>query len=125
MPQDGRNYYDDQFNRRINEIAKPGASPSSSSGSGSSGSSWGVRGAGGAIVLVAVIAIRVLLFASRSSSTYSPPTYQYTPQPTFNMPQQQFDDPPLNQRFDKGWDEGRKDGQWRQPVVEPDFKDKQ
>jgi hypothetical protein len=97
MSQDSRNYYDDQFNDRINQIAKPGATPPRSAGSGSSGGGgWGLKGGLGGGAILVFLLIRLALVAGRvgSSSTpaYSPPTYQ--PQP-ITIPEHQFDPKPI------------------------------
>ncbi len=94
MSHDSRNYYDDQFGDRINQIAKPGATASQSGSGGSSGgTSWKVKGGvGGAVVLVFLL-IRLAVVASldRSTPTYPPPTYQPAP---ITFPQNQFDGQP-------------------------------
>jgi hypothetical protein len=120
MPQNSPNYYDYQFAQRINQIAKPGATPPSSGNGGSSGGGWGLKGMGGIFGVVVFIVIRAL-FSAHSSSTYSPPTYQYTPPPTFTVPNQRFELPP--DRFqEKGWDDA-KDKPLRNEWKEPDIKD--
>jgi hypothetical protein len=124
MSQDSRNYYDEQFGGRINDIAKPGATPPRSNSTGSSGS-WGMRGVGGVIGVVVLIVIRVALFSARSSS-YSPPTYQYTPPPTYTLPQQRFDFDPNDQFPQKdgnNWDEP-KEKDLRKQMADDAFKDK-
>ena len=89
MSQDSRNYYDEQFNHRIDAIAKPGAMPSATSGSGSSGGSWGLKGVGGVVGIALFIAFRVMLATSHSSSNYTTPSYQYTP--TYSVPPSKID----------------------------------
>lgn len=101
------NHYDEQFNQRINQIAKPGAGATPSTGSGSSGSGWGMRGAGGVIGVIAFIVIRVLLFSANSTSTYTAPTYHYTPPPMI-VPAQRFDIRDVNQDPDKNVDDDKK-----------------
>ena len=96
MSQDSRNYYDDQFNHRIDAIAKPGATPPATSGTGSSGGGWGLKGVGGVIGIALFIAFRVILATSHSSSTYSTPSYQYRP-PTYSVPPPKFDFPEQDQ----------------------------
>jgi len=97
MSQESRNYYDDQFNDRINQIAKPGGAPPSGGSGSSGGGGWGLKGGlGGGAVLVFIV-IRLVIAAGRlgsSSSTptyYTPPTYQ--PQP-ITIPEHRFDPGP-------------------------------
>jgi hypothetical protein len=95
MSQDSRNYYDDQFNDRINQIAKPGAAPPRSSGSGSSGGGWGLKGGLGGGAVVVFIVIRLVIAAARVGSSSSTPTYYQSP-PTYQpspiiFPEHQFD----------------------------------
>src|SRR5262249_61745426 len=80
MSQDSRNYYDDQFNDRINQIAKPGAAPPRSSGSGSWGGGWGLKGGLGGGAVGVFIVIRLVIAAARVGSSSPTPTY-YQPPP--------------------------------------------
>lgn len=125
MSHDSRNYYDEQFGARINQIAKPGATPPPASGPGSS-RGWGFKGAGGLVGVVVFIVIRVLLFAGRSNTSYSPPTYQYTPPPTYQVPPPRFDFPPPNKAPEKQWDDKKaQDKDVQQFLDERNAKDKQ
>jgi hypothetical protein len=106
MQQDSRNYYDDQFNDRINQIAQPGATPPSTGGSGSSGGGgggWGLKGGLGGGAVIVFIVIRLVIAAARVGSSSSTPTY-YTP-PTYQPPPAAF--PQRDFDFDRG---DRKDG---------------
>jgi hypothetical protein len=124
MSQNTPNYYDDQFAHRINSISKPGAAPPTS-GRGSSGSGWGFRGVGGIVAVVVIVAIRVLIGVGSSSyqSTYTPPTFQYTPPPTIEFPDQRFD-PPIDRFDDQRWNNDPQDkvpdNRWK----DADLKDK-
>jgi hypothetical protein len=96
MSQESRNYYDDQFNDRINQIAKPGATPPRSAGSGSAGGGgWGLKGGLGGGAVLAFIVIRLVLAAGRlgssSTPTYSPPPVY---QPPVTFPEHRFDPGP-------------------------------
>jgi hypothetical protein len=98
MSQDSRNYYDDQFNDRINQIAKPGATPPSGGSGSSGGGGWSLKGGlGGGAVLVFIV-IRLVLAAGRLGSSSSTPTY-YTPPtyqpPPITIPEHQFDPKPI------------------------------
>ena len=107
MPNHPQNYYDDQFNGRINDIAKSGSPPpSSTSSSGSSfGTGWGARGIGGLVVFVIFVGLRILFFAGRTTSTYTAPTYQYTPPPSYQYT------PPANQQnqWRNDWNQDKKE----------------
>jgi hypothetical protein len=96
-----RNYYDEQFAHRINQIAKPGATPNSAHSASSGGSGWGWKGTGGVGILV-VIVIRALVSLG-SSSSYSPRTYPYTPPQPITIPAEQFQFPDAKQ--DAQWQE--------------------
>ncbi|HVS37436.1 MAG TPA: hypothetical protein VMS17_17875 [Gemmataceae bacterium] len=88
----GREYYDRQFNNRINNIRKPGAAPPKSRSSGYAG-----RGAIGGGIAALLILGRIFLScagafnSSSSSSNYNTPSYDYTPPPP---PPVEFDPPP-------------------------------
>jgi hypothetical protein len=123
MPLNVPNYYDDQFNRKINEIAKPVATPSSANAGTSGGGGWGFRGAGVIIGILAFVVLRVLLF-SGSSSNYSPPTFQYTPPPTITLPNHRIDFPPPDRFQDQPWNENAKDQPLRRDWKQPDFDEK-
>src|SRR5437899_1966649 len=81
----GRDYYEQQFGSRINDVVKPGAeSKPASSGPRRTGA-----GAGGAVVVFLILLVLRLLVGAGTSRHYDPPPRidmpRFEPPPRFQM----------------------------------------
>jgi hypothetical protein len=129
MSLNNSNHYDEQFNQRINQIAKPGAATPPSTGKGSSGRGWGFGGAGGAIGMIVFLLFRVLLFSAHSTPSYTTPTYHYTPPPVM-VPPHRVNFPDVDRVPDKNADNKNADEELNRILLriqreQPDVKEKE